>query len=323
MHSPTPHIALLDYPGAQAAALYGLSDLFLAAARLHAQVGGQSPALRVSLWTASGDGQWVSGQDLSGNPEPPLTALLVPPSLEGERWREESPALPDWIAARHQEGSLLCSVCAGTFLLAETGLLAGRQATTHWGLAEAFRARYPEVDLAIEKMIVDEGDILTAGGLMAWVDLGLRLVERYLGPATLLATARFLLVDPGAREQRFYSRFAPRLDHGDGAVLKVQHWLQTPEADGATVAEMAATASLGERTFLRRFQKATGLAPKAYLQHLRVTRAQELLQHGATTIAAVAWEVGYEDPAAFRKIFQRIVGLSPGDYRRRFTIGAG
>ncbi len=318
------HIALLDYPGAQAAALYGLSDLFLSAARLHAREREErAAALRVSLWSGAGTGRWAPGQGLSGEPEPPLTALLVPPSLEGERWRDEQADLPQWIAARHREGSLLCSVCAGTFLLAETGLLSGRSATTHWGLAEAFRDRYPEVDLAIEKMIVDEGDILTAGGLMAWVDLGLRLVERYLGQATLLATARFLLVDPGDREQRFYSRFAPRLDHGDAAILKAQHWLQTPEAERATVARMAETAGLGERTFLRRFQKATGLAPKAYLQHLRVARAQELLQRSGTTINAVAWQVGYEDPAAFRKVFQRIVGLSPGDYRRRFATGTG
>lgn len=323
MERASPHIGLLDYPGAQAAALYGLSDLFLTAARLHGREDPESgPALKVSIWTGRGGGRWAPGQELSSDPQPPLSALLVPPSLEAERWRREQADLPAWIAQRHREGSLLCSVCAGSFLLAETGLLEGRSATTHWALAEAFRARYPGVDLAIEKMVVDEGDILTAGGLMAWVDLGLRLVERYLGPASLLATARFLLVDPGDREQRFYSRFAPRLDHGDAAVLKAQHWLQTPDAEGARVADMAKMAGLGERTFLRRFQKATGLAPKAYLQHLRVTRAQELLQRGGTTISAVAWQVGYEDPAAFRKVFQRIVGLSPGDYRRRFTIGA-
>ncbi len=321
MEPSVPHIGLLYYAGAQAAALYGLSDLFLSAARLHD--GPERPALKVSIWNGAGYGRWAPSQRFPEAPEPPLTALLVPPSLEGERWREEEPQLPRWIAERHGEGSLLCSVCAGTFLLAETGLLKGRSATTHWGLAEQFRARYPEVRLAIEQMIVDEGDLLTAGGLMAWVDLGLRLVERYLGQKTLLATARFLLVDPGEREQRFYSRFAPRLDHGDAAVLKVQHWLQRPEASQASVTEMAGVAGLGERTFLRRFQKASGLAPKSYLQQLRIAKAQELLERPGITVNAVAWEVGYEDPSAFRKVFQKLVGLTPGDYRRRFGIAAG
>jgi transcriptional regulator GlxA family with amidase domain len=210
-------------------------------------------------------------------------------------------------------------VCAGAFLLAETGLLAGRPATTHWALREAFAARFPEVRLDTDRLIVDDGDLITAGGVMAWVDLGLRLIERYLGPSVMLATARFFLVDPGGREQRFYSPFAPVLTHGDAAVLKVQRWLQVRGGDRVSLEAMARKAALGERTFLRRFQKATGLTPIVYVQHLRVGKARELLEASDHSIDEIAWQVGYEDTGAFRKVFQRVMGLTPGEYRRRFS----
>lgn len=130
-----------------------------------------------------------------------------------------------------------------------------------------------------------------------------------------------LLVDPPGREQRYYSVFSPRLTHGDAAVLKVQHWLQATQAKEVALPTLAAQAGLEERTLLRRFQKATGMTTTEYCQHLRVGRARELLQFGNAPIDRVAWDVGYSDPGAFRKVFTRIVGLSPSEYRRRFTVG--
>jgi transcriptional regulator GlxA family with amidase domain len=155
---------------------------------------------------------------------------------------------------------------------------------------------------------------------MAWVDLGLNLIERFLSPTVMLATARFFLVDAAGREQRFYSSFAPHLGHGDQRVLKIQHWLQQHVAESPSVAAMATRVSLGKRTFLRRFHKATGMTPTRYLQHLRVGKARESLESSMSTVNEIAWTIGYEDPGSFRKVFQRIIGLSPGDYRRRFGI---
>jgi hypothetical protein len=116
--------------------------------------------------------------------------------------------------------------------------------------------------------------LITAGGMMAWVDLGLRLVDRVLGPAVVQVVERYFLIDPGAREQRFYRTFAPTLTHGDAAILRVQHWLQGRSHDELTIAVMAAKARLGERTFLRRFPQATGHNPTEYVQHLRVAKAR-------------------------------------------------
>ncbi len=154
--------------------------------------------------------------------------------------------------------------------------------------------------------------------IMAWTDLGLKLVERFLGPVVMAQTARMMLVDPPGREQRYYSGFAPRLTHGDAAIVKAQHFLQASEGKEARLAVLAEPVGLEERTFLRRFQKATGMTATDYAQRLRIAKAQELLQFGQLPVERIAWEVGYSDPGAFRKVFLRIVGLSPGEYRQRF-----
>jgi transcriptional regulator GlxA family with amidase domain len=206
----------------------------------------------------------------------------------------------------------LASICAGAFLLAETALLDGRTATTHWLYVERFNARFPAVRLDADQLLIDGEDLVTAGGLMAWTDLGLRLVDRYLGAKRMLDTARILVIDPPGRQQRYYSAFSPRLSHGDSAVLAVQAWLQETGAQDIALATLAQRAGLEQRTFLRRFRQATGMTTTAYCQQLRVGRARELLQASRLPLERVAWEVGYSDPGAFRKVFTRVVGLSPG-----------
>lgn len=212
----------------------------------------------------------------------------------------------------------MASICGGAFLLGETGLLNGRSVTTHWAYADSFRDRFPEVIVDADRLLIDGGDIISAGGLMAWTDLGLKLVERFLGPVVMVQTARMLLVDPPGREQCYYSGFAPRMTHGDNSILKAQHFLHEGSGKEARLAVLAKHAGLEERTFLRRFQKSTGMTATDYAQRLRVTKAQELLQFSRQPVESVAWEVGYADPGAFRKIFHRIVGLTPGEYRQRF-----
>jgi transcriptional regulator GlxA family with amidase domain len=146
------------------------------------------------------------------------------------------------------------------FVLADTGLLAGRTATTHWSLTEKLAQDFPDV-LIDENLTIEDGNFITAGGVLAWTDLGLKLVDRYLGPTIMLETARFMLADPPGREQRYYSNFAPKLHHGDAAVLKVQHWLQTEATKQPSISDMAAIGGLEERPFLRRFSKSDRTQP--------------------------------------------------------------
>lgn len=319
----TVEIGLVLYPGAQQAAILGLTDLFGVANRISSsRLQRSEPPLRVTHWQQSAaDAIPVRTFDSGSSTPSVLSALILPPTLSEPVEADDVLSLTAWLSERHAEGVTLGSVCAGAFPLAATGLMAGRKMTTHWTYGELLQQRFPDVHVDADQLIIDDGDIITAGGLMSWTDLGLRLVDRLLGPTVMIETARMLLVDPPGREQRYYSVFSPRLTHGDTAVLKVQHWLQATQAKDVALPTLAAQAGLEERTLLRRFQKATGMTTTEYCQRLRVGRARELLQFGNAPIERVAWDVGYSDPGAFRKVFTRIVGLSPSEYRRRFTVG--
>lgn len=320
---PTIEIGLVLYPGAQQASVLGLTDLFCVANGIADSYQEQPAlALRVTHWRQDAPGAPPARVfDNGANPSSVLSALILPPTLAEPTSVSPEPSLTAWLREQHANGVVLGAVCAGAFLLAGTGLMAGRPMTTHWAYAERLQERFPQVRVDADRLIIDDGDVITAGGLMSWTDLGLRLVDRLLGPSVMIGTARMLLVDPPGREQRYYSVFSPRLTHGDTAVLKVQHWLQVTQAKDIALGTLAAKAKLEERTFLRRFQKATGMTTTEYCQRLRVGRARELLQFGTASIDRVAWEVGYNDPGAFRKVFTRMVGLSPGEYRRRFSAG--
>jgi len=319
---PKAEVGLVLYPGCQTAMVHGMTDLLDIAGHFSEKRGG--PRLRVSHWRPGEDGclgrVFDSHPDLSKPMEP--TVLIVPGRLTGPMEIEEATPYARWLLDRHAQGATLAANCGGVFALAATGLLSGRPATTHWLFADAFRERFPDVRLDPDKMVVEDGDIITAGGLMAWTDLGLRLVDRLLGSTVMAETGSFMLIDSAGREQRHYSRFAPRLTHGDEAILRVQHWLQAREAKAISVGEMAKVVAMEERTFQRRFKAATGMKPIEYAQHLRVGKARELLEFTRRSIEQIAWAVGYEDVAAFRKLFHRIVGLSPGDYRHRFVVVA-
>lgn len=303
----TVDIAIVSYPGALTSAVLGLADVFTMANR---NVADATPSLRVR--EVSSDTIPAAG---TGRPD----IVVLPPNLTGARG-DDTPALLDWLAAQHRSGTVMCSACAGAFWLGHCGLLDGRAATTHWALEEEFRAAFPAVTLVSEEILVDENDIVTAGGVMAWIDLGLYVVNRWLGPQIMSATARQLLVDPSGREQRNYRSFRPRLDHGDRTILGVQHWLERQARETATVVEMAERARLSGRTFLRRFKAATGLAPLEYLQNLRIENARGLLERTATPIAEIAWRVGYADVSAFTRIFRSTTGITPGAYRKRFRL---
>jgi len=315
-------IGVLNYPGAQASAVHGLTDLFTAANRFSAELGQEMGCqIRTSHWqVAARTGRIERGFVTQSGGTLRLDALIVPPCLEGGKALHTGPEVLDWVKNRHKDGAVVCSVCAGAFVVAQAGLFQGRSVTTHWALQDQFSEAFPDIDLQTAKLIIEDGDIITAGGVMAWTDLGLRLIDRFAGSSVMLAVARYFLVDPRGREQRFYSTFAPHLHHGDEAILTVQHWLQANSELPTSLAAMSGLAKLSERTFLRRFQKATGLNPTAYLQQLRVGKARELLELSSMPFNQISWKVGYEDAGAFRKVFQRVMGLSPGDYKRRFAV---
>ena len=308
---PLIKIGIINYPGAMLSAVQGLKEIFLLANRICDQ-NGFNREFEVILLTPA---------DIANGcyEDHHLQVLIMTPCLEGKYHLEPDAHLNRWLQQHHNQGAVVCSVCAGAFLLAASGILDGRPATTHWGLAERFVADYPQVKLDINKILINDGDIITAGGLMAWMDLGLELVAQFTQPKIMRQLGKYLIIDTGAREQRYYQSFNPKLDHGDRLILKIQHHLQASFQHHISISELPDTVHLSERTFLRRFVKATGLKPMQYLQRLRIQKACDLLEAGSDTIEAIAEQVGYEDTSAFRKIFNKTIGLTPKEFRGRFS----
>ena len=317
----TIEIGLVVYEKAQMAAILGLTDLFVIASKIAAKRQDTTDLpLQVSHWEIKDAKEqptciFSSNSDSVGK----LAAVIIPPTLEAPIEQQAAAPWLNWLRDQHSGGVIMSSVCAGAFLLGETGLLSKRKATTHWGYVAQFENRFPDVELDVDRIIIEDGDIVTAGGAMAWTDLGLRMVDRFLGSQVMNETARALLIDPSRHEQCYYSAFSPVLTHGDAAILKVQHWLQKTEAQDIDLPTLANCAQLEERTFLRRFHKATGMTSTEYCQRLRIGEAKDFLQFSSSPVEQIAWKVGYSDVSAFRKIFKRIVGLTPSEYRRRFN----
>lgn len=321
-------IAIVCYPGAQETCIHGLTDLFMYAdhfARMHAAgeplstpspaTGSEQSHLRTThLRQRSDRSEFESLPAVTDT----SSFVIIPAFQLGPPAPNYSRQTAAWVARRHSEGAVIAAVCGGVFLLADSGLLNGRRVTTHWMFAAELQRRHPVLRVDSDRAVIADPDIITAGGVLAWADLGLTLVERLLGRTVMCSTARFMLMDPPGREQSFYGEFTPPFRHGDKTIVSTQHWLHANSAATCSIAALAERAGLGARTFLRRFVKATGIKPSEYHQRLRVARSRELLEFTRDTVEQIAVAAGYEDTRGFRRTFKRMIGLSPVEYRRRF-----
>jgi transcriptional regulator GlxA family with amidase domain len=226
-----------------------------------------------------------------------------------------------WIAKWHGVGARIASSCTGAFLVADAGLLDGRQATTHWLFADELKRRYPRVLVSVDRMIIDNGEIITSGGATAFLNLVLYLVERFGGHERASLAAKVLLVDGHRPSQLPYIAFSPRRSHDDLVVHEIQQHIDLHLDEPLRVYELASRFGLSNRTLSRRFTTATGHGPLAYLQHMRVEHAKRLLESTNTPVDEVRCRVGYRDPAAFRRAFKESVGLAPSEYRRAYGLG--
>jgi transcriptional regulator GlxA family with amidase domain len=244
--------------------------------------------------------------------------------VDGSDWVPgRYPHVVEWLRARHEAGALLASACTGVLLLAETGLLDGREATIHWAFAETFRRNYPDVRLRTKETLITAGDrreFIMTGGVMSWHDLALHLVARHVGPTAAQAMARMLMLEWHGAGQAPYIGFAPGRDHGDAVITELQAWLASNFRIGSPVDEIVERSGLARRTLERRFRKATGHSPIAYVQNLRVAEARRLLERTKLSVERIGFEVGYENIAFFRRVFRRTTRVTPGAYRRKFRV---
>lgn len=254
--------------------------------------------------------------------------IVIVPSilLRTEGWQPgRYPRLVEWARTMHERGAVLCSACSGIFLLAETGLFDGRDATVHFRYAPEFARTYPAVPIHPERVLVVSGardELLSSGASTTWHDLVLYLIARYAGSNAAQEAARMFALQWHHDGLAPYIVFEGRTDHTDGEILAAQRWLDEHFSIASPVDEVVRRSKLAERTFKRRFTNATGLAPISYVQRLRIEDAKRRLERSDVAIDEIGWRVGYEDPAFFRRLFRRTTGMSPSDYRRRFRIPA-
>lgn len=228
-----------------------------------------------------------------------------------------------WLREQHGRGAVLASMCTAAFLLAETGLLQGLRATTHWAFTEFFRRRYAQVCLDEGQILCEENRLITCGGATAAMDLMLHLIRRF-GSAELAYTCgKYLLIDTGRTEQSVYAMWSLPKSHGDSEILRVQHWLEQHFTESLVIDEVARRFGFGVRNFKRRFKDATGHTPIGYLQTLRLERAKQMLESTRMTLDSITYAVGYEDSNSFRRLFQQRVGMLPAAYRKKFLVVQG
>lgn len=254
------------------------------------------------------------------------TDIVIVPSLlvSVTDWEPgKYPEVVSWLRTMHAQGATLCSTCSGALLLAETGLLEGSVATTHWAYAETFKRCFPGIPLQLENLLVRGGaqrDIVMSGASGSWHDLALYLIAHHVSLAAAQTIAKFLLLEWHVDGQLPYRVFMPYRDHGDAIVCEAQDWLARNINAHNPVEAMTATAGLAPRTFKRRFTNATGYTPIRYVQELRIEKAKRHLERSSTAVEEIAYKVGYEEPAFFRRLFKRMVGISPGAYRRKLQL---
>jgi AraC family transcriptional activator FtrA len=225
----------------------------------------------------------------------------------------------DALREAHERGARLLSICSGAFVLAATGLLDGKRATTHWRYAEALQRKYPRIAVDPAVLYVDEGRLLTSAGSAAGLDLCLHLVRRDHGPDIANQVARRLVIPPhrDGGQAQFVERPVPRRE--TSTLSKVIDAMHRRLASHQPIAELAALAAMSERSFMRHFKQATGMSPADWLISARVDRARELLESSALSIDAIADECGFGSAITLRHHFRRKLGISPGAYRARFA----
>jgi len=317
------HITLLGLPGAYLGNLVSCMEVLTMANQIAA---GQGETCRFSWNIATPSGQPVGIAGVTLAPDLAMTEvadtdLIFTPAFIGRireamAGREE---VCEWLQHSQKRGIAIATSCTGSFLLARAGLLDGCRAATNWLFAEPFRKLFPKVDLDEDALVVLDHGVYTTGATMALYHLLLHFIEQEYGFGIARKTGGLLLIDANRVSQAPYRRGLLLRPHSDPDIRKVENWLERNWNSQATTADMADLASLSERQFLRRFKAATGKTPIGYLQNIRIEQARNLLEMTSLPIGEITWSVGYEDVNTFRKLFRRLVGVSPSQYRQRFS----
>jgi len=302
-------------------------EVFHSAGRLWNTLTGSESEPRFRVTVASLDGKpVVTPYSVGLVPEKSIDAVestdivVVPASgLDLDAQFDRHRALFAWLRHWYQRGAYIASICSGAAYLAEAGLLDGHEATTHWGAAAAYLKRYPAVRWRPEVFVTEDRRVLCSGGVYAAIDLSLYLVEKFCGHEIAVRTAKALLVDMPRANQSGYALLPLSRAHADDRIREVEIYMKQNFARELPIETLAAQVNMSPRNFIRRFKEATGQVPGKYLQALRISIAKEMLEDGARSVQVICSAVGYEDVAFFRALFKRLTGMTPAEYRTKFT----
>ncbi len=323
-----PHITLLALRNCTGSGIYGAIDAFGIANRWHRQMH-QGTDGRVPLFhwdIVSIDGRPVKGEGritimphYSIHDVDSTDFILIPAFLPPFKFIGNVPQeLTDWIDRHHKKNALIGSTCTGSFLLAETGLIDGKTVTTNLKFSRYFQKLYPSVNLKPERILTEDSGFLCSGATTSFWDLCVYLIEKFGFEELATICAKALLMEP-RRSQSPYFIFDYQKDHTDSIVKKAQCYMEKKFTETISLEALAADLGISPRHFVRRFKNATGDSPLFYLQRIRIEAAKQKLEKSTQSIDEITQQVGYEDPNSFRKLFKKNTGLSPREYRNRFT----
>jgi transcriptional regulator GlxA family with amidase domain len=336
------NIYILGFDQALASAITGIVDLFALSGVTWNRIQQQKTAMAFNVQLASKQGENIqcinnlllaphcsfSDLDNALNQQPveglesnnQESNILVVPTIGGpiQQTLDNNPELIQLLRKAHNMGWTIAGNCTGNFLLAESGILDGKAATTHWGFENDFKQRFPQVNLQAEQLITRDENIFCAGGGIAWFDLGLHIIERSIDFETAMQTAKAFVIDYRSDTQLSYSLMRIAKPHQDEMVNTIQANIEQDCTLSLSIDKLASQHNVSQRTLIRRFNSALGMPPNKYLQSVRIERARKMLEESDYNVDTVMNNIGYEDPSSFRRLFKKKTGLTPTEYRNRF-----
>lgn len=251
------------------------------------------------------------------------TDLILIPAIRPDKLEEDLGDNKDFIPwilhQRNINKAEVASMCMGAFLLAQTGLVDGKQCATHWAGMEIFRKMFPQVILVPNKIVTEENGIYTSGGAFSFLNLMVHLIEKYCGRPTAIYLSKFFEIDLDRENQNQFAIFQGQKDHEDAAIQKAQIYIESNVKKKISVEQLAKMYAISSRNFVRRFKKATQNTPLEYIQRVKIEAAKRSLESTQQNINEVMYQVGYADQKAFRTVFKKYVGLSPVAYKTKYN----
>jgi len=323
------HITILVPDGqsnlSTVASIVGASEIF-SEANAYCRRNGKKELYKVEIAGISkrvdySDGLITLKPQINISAIPKTNLIIIPSSLvrSYQKAVKGNQLLMDWIEQQYRQGAEVASVCSGAFMLASSGVLDGKNCSTHWAFADTFRNMFPKVNLKAEKLITDEYGIYTNGGAYSFLNLIIYLVEKYYDRQTAIYCSKIFQIDMDRDSQSPFTIFSTQKNHDDDVIKEAQTYIEMNLHEKISMEDLSAKLAVGRRHFDRRFIRATGNTPLEYAQRVKIESAKKALETTRKNVSEVMYEVGYSDTKAFREVFRKITGMSPLEYRDKYN----